>query len=41
VALGATIVVIIGLLDDAFDLPAVVKLAGQWPRATAIVYGVV
>ena len=42
VALGATIVVIIGLLDDAFDLPAVVKLAGQVAAAaTAIVYGVV
>ena len=42
VALGATIVVIIGLLDDAFDLPAVVKLAGQVAGGRhGIVYGVV
>ena len=42
VALGATIVVVLGLLDDAFDLPAIVKLGGQVAGATvAIAYGVV
>jgi len=42
VALGATIVVALGLLDDAFDLPAPVKLGGQVAGAVvAITYGVV
>jgi UDP-GlcNAc:undecaprenyl-phosphate GlcNAc-1-phosphate transferase len=42
VALGATIVVVLGLLDDAFDLPAPLKLAGQVAAATvAMTYGVV
>ena len=42
VALGATIVVILGLLDDVLDLPAGLKLAGQVAAAaTAIAYGVV
>ena len=42
VALGATIVVVLGLLDDAFDLPAILKLGGQVAGATAaIAFGVV
>ena len=41
VAVGATIVVIVGILDDVFDLPAVVKLAGQVAGALAALgYGV-
>jgi UDP-GlcNAc:undecaprenyl-phosphate GlcNAc-1-phosphate transferase len=42
VAVGATIVVVLGLLDDAWDLPAPVKLAGQVAGvAAAMAYGVV
>jgi UDP-GlcNAc:undecaprenyl-phosphate/decaprenyl-phosphate GlcNAc-1-phosphate transferase len=42
VAVGATIVVVLGLLDDIWDLPAPVKLAGQVAGvAAAVVYGVV
>jgi UDP-GlcNAc:undecaprenyl-phosphate GlcNAc-1-phosphate transferase len=42
VAVGATIVVLVGLLDDAWDLPATVKLAGQVAGVgAAIAYGVV
>lgn len=42
VALGATIVVLLGLLDDLRDLPAPVKLAGQVAGgAAALAYGVV
>ena len=43
VAVGATIVVVLGLLDDACDLPAPVKLAGQVAgvAAAAMAYGVV
>ena len=41
VAVGATIVVIVGVLDDVFSLPAVVKLAGQVAGALAALgYGV-
>lgn len=41
VAVGATIVVIVGILDDAFNLPAVVKLAAQVAGALAALgYGV-
>jgi UDP-GlcNAc:undecaprenyl-phosphate GlcNAc-1-phosphate transferase len=41
VAVGATIVVVLGLLDDAWDLPAPVKLAGQVAGvAAAMAYGV-
>ena len=41
VAVGATIVVALGLLDDLWDLPATVKLAGQVAGvAAAIAYGV-
>lgn len=41
VALGATIVVVVGILDDMFNLPAVVKLAGQVAGALAALgYGV-
>jgi UDP-GlcNAc:undecaprenyl-phosphate GlcNAc-1-phosphate transferase len=42
VAVGATIVVVCGLLDDVWDLPAPVKLAGQVAGvAAAMAYGVV
>jgi UDP-GlcNAc:undecaprenyl-phosphate GlcNAc-1-phosphate transferase len=42
VALGATIVVVLGLLDDAWDLPAPLKLAGQVAAvAVAMSYGVI
>ncbi len=42
VAVGATIVVLLGLLDDIRDLPAPVKLAGQVAGvAAAVAYGVV
>jgi UDP-GlcNAc:undecaprenyl-phosphate/decaprenyl-phosphate GlcNAc-1-phosphate transferase len=42
VALGATIIVGIGLLDDVFDVPARWKLAGQVAAvAVAMAYGVV
>jgi len=41
VAVGATIVVVLGLLDDIWDLPAPVKLAGQVIGvAAAVAYGV-
>lgn len=41
VAVGATIVVVVGLLDDVFNLPAPVKLAGQVTGALAALgYGV-
>jgi UDP-GlcNAc:undecaprenyl-phosphate GlcNAc-1-phosphate transferase len=41
VAVGATIVVLLGLLDDAWDLPAIVKLGGQVGGVTAaMAYGV-
>jgi len=41
VAVGATIVVALGLLDDLWDLPAPVKLAGQVAgTAAAMAYGV-
>jgi len=41
VAVGATIVVLVGLLDDVFNLPAPVKLAGQVVGAMAALgYGV-
>ena len=41
VAVGATIVVTLGVLDDLWDLPATVKLAGQVAGvAAAIAYGV-
>ena len=41
VAVGATIVVALGLLDDLWDLPAPVKLAGQVAgAAAAMAYGV-
>ncbi len=41
VAVGATIVVVMGLLDDVFSLPAPVKLAGQVTGALAALgYGV-
>jgi UDP-N-acetylmuramyl pentapeptide phosphotransferase/UDP-N-acetylglucosamine-1-phosphate transferase len=41
VALGASIVVVLGMLDDILDLPAWVKLAGQIAgTAVAIRYGV-
>ena len=41
VAVGATIVVIVGVLDDVFNLPAVLKLAGQVAGALAALgYGV-
>ena len=41
VAVGATIVVALGLLDDIWDLPAPVKLAGQVAGvAVAMAYGV-
>ena len=41
VAVGATIVVALGLLDDLWDLPAPVKLAGQVAGvAAAMAYGV-
>jgi UDP-GlcNAc:undecaprenyl-phosphate GlcNAc-1-phosphate transferase len=42
VAVGATIVVAVGILDDMFDVPARWKLAGQVAAvAVAIAYGVV
>src|SRR5439155_65232 len=42
VAVGATIVVAVGLLDDVFDVPARGKLAGQAVAvAVAMAYGVV
>ena len=42
VAIGGTIVVVIGLLDDLTDLPAWLKLLGQIAAAsTAIAYGVI
>jgi len=42
VAVGATIVVAVGLLDDVFDVPARWKLAGQViAGAVAMAYGVV
>ncbi len=42
VAVGATIVVAVGLLDDVFDVPARWKLAGQVVAgAVAMAYGVV
>ena len=42
VAVGATIVVAVGLLDDVFDVPARWKLAGQAVAvAVAVAYGVV
>jgi UDP-GlcNAc:undecaprenyl-phosphate GlcNAc-1-phosphate transferase len=42
VAVGATIVVAVGLLDDVFDVPARWKLAGQVVAGTvAMAYGVV
>ena len=42
VALGATIIVGVGLLDDVFDVPARWKLAGQIAAvAVAMAYGVV
>jgi UDP-GlcNAc:undecaprenyl-phosphate GlcNAc-1-phosphate transferase len=42
VAVGATVVVVLGLLDDVRDLPATVKLAGQVAGvAAAMAYGVV
>jgi UDP-GlcNAc:undecaprenyl-phosphate GlcNAc-1-phosphate transferase len=42
VAVGATIVVVLGLLDDAWDLPATVKLAGQVAGVgAAMAYGVI
>jgi UDP-GlcNAc:undecaprenyl-phosphate GlcNAc-1-phosphate transferase len=42
VAVGATIVVLLGLLDDAWDLPAPLKLGGQVAGvAAAMAYGVV
>jgi UDP-GlcNAc:undecaprenyl-phosphate GlcNAc-1-phosphate transferase len=42
VAVGATIVVAVGILDDLFDVPARWKLAGQVAAvAVAIAYGVV
>jgi UDP-GlcNAc:undecaprenyl-phosphate GlcNAc-1-phosphate transferase len=42
VAVGATIVVVLGLLDDIWDLPAPVKLAGQVAGvAAAVAYGVI
>ena len=41
VALGAAIVVAVGIADDMFDIPAVVKLAGQVAAAVvALAYGV-
>jgi len=41
VAVGATVVVIVGILDDMFGLPASVKLAGQVVGAlAALSYGV-
>jgi UDP-GlcNAc:undecaprenyl-phosphate GlcNAc-1-phosphate transferase len=42
VAVGATIVVVLGLLDDAWDLPAPLKLAGQVAGVgAAMAYGVI
>ena len=42
VAVGGTIVVVVGLLDDLTDLPAWLKLFGQIAAAsTAIAYGVI
>jgi UDP-GlcNAc:undecaprenyl-phosphate GlcNAc-1-phosphate transferase len=42
VAVGATIVVVLGLLDDVWDLPAPVKLAGQvLGVGAAVAWGVV
>ncbi|MEX2146944.1 MAG: MraY family glycosyltransferase [Candidatus Rokuibacteriota bacterium] len=42
VAVGATIVVLVGIVDDIMDIPARVKLAGQCAGVlTAILYGVV
>jgi UDP-GlcNAc:undecaprenyl-phosphate GlcNAc-1-phosphate transferase len=41
VAVGATIVVVLGVLDDVWDLPAAVKLAGQVAAVGAtLAYGV-
>lgn len=41
VAVGATAVMVVGILDDMFNLPAVVKLAGQVAGAlAALAYGV-
>jgi UDP-GlcNAc:undecaprenyl-phosphate/decaprenyl-phosphate GlcNAc-1-phosphate transferase len=42
VAVGATVVVLVGILDDIWDIPARVKLAGQVAGVVAaILYGVV
>ena len=42
VAVGATIVVVLGVLDDVWDLPAPLKLAGQVAAVgAAVAYGVV
>jgi UDP-GlcNAc:undecaprenyl-phosphate GlcNAc-1-phosphate transferase len=42
VVVGATLVVVIGLLDDIWDLPAPVKLAGQVAGVgAALAYGVI
>jgi UDP-GlcNAc:undecaprenyl-phosphate GlcNAc-1-phosphate transferase len=42
VVVGATVVVVLGLVDDAWNLPAPVKLAGQLAAvAAALAYGVV
>ena len=41
VAVGATIVVVVGILDDVFNIPAVAKLCGQVVGvAAALAYGV-
>jgi UDP-GlcNAc:undecaprenyl-phosphate GlcNAc-1-phosphate transferase len=41
VALGATVVVVVGVLDDIWDMPARAKLAGQLVASTlAMAYGV-
>jgi UDP-GlcNAc:undecaprenyl-phosphate GlcNAc-1-phosphate transferase len=41
VVLGATVVLLLGLLDDAYDIPAPLKLAGQVGGALiALAYGV-
>jgi UDP-GlcNAc:undecaprenyl-phosphate GlcNAc-1-phosphate transferase len=42
VVVGATVVVLLGLVDDVWELPAPVKLAGQVAAiAAAMVYGVI
>jgi UDP-GlcNAc:undecaprenyl-phosphate GlcNAc-1-phosphate transferase len=42
IAVGAAIVVVVGILDDVFDVPARIKLAAQVAAAAAaIAYGVV